>query len=37
VLGASPGFNYPAAIAVSGDSLVIVDINAVLLLHHGAQ
>jgi hypothetical protein len=37
VLGASPGFGSPSAIAVSGDALVIVDGNAVLRLHHGAQ
>ena len=36
-LGAAARFAAPVGIAVSGDSLVITDANAVLLLRHGAQ
>jgi sugar lactone lactonase YvrE len=37
VLGAIPRFAFPAALAVIGDSIVISDNNAILLLRHGAQ
>jgi sugar lactone lactonase YvrE len=37
VLGAAARFAEPNGIAVSGDSLVITDANAVLVLRHGAQ
>jgi len=36
-LGPVPQFSIPQAIARSGDSLVITDANAVLILRHGAQ
>ena len=36
-LGGSPRFAFPAALAIVGDSLVITDTNAVLLLRHGAR
>jgi secreted PhoX family phosphatase len=37
VLGAAPRFAAPRYLAVSGDSLVISDANAILLLHHVIQ
>jgi streptogramin lyase len=36
-LGGSPRLAFPAALAIVGDSLVITDTNAVLLLRHGAR
>jgi hypothetical protein len=33
-LGTSPRFNSPHGLAILGDSLVITDANAVLLLSH---
>ncbi|MEO7731310.1 MAG: hypothetical protein ABIY55_10080, partial [Kofleriaceae bacterium] len=36
-LGGSPQFALPQAIALSGDSLIITDANAVLILRHAAQ
>jgi sugar lactone lactonase YvrE len=37
VLGAIPRFPLPEGLAIAGDSLVIADLNAILLLRHGAQ
>jgi hypothetical protein len=37
VLGTSPRFEQPTSLAVIGDSIVISDNNAILLLRHGAQ
>jgi len=37
VLGATPRFAFPARLTTSGDSIVICDSNAILLLRHGAQ
>jgi NHL repeat len=37
VLGATPRFLFPESVAIVGDSLVISDINAILLLRHGAK
>ncbi|HEX7838276.1 MAG TPA: hypothetical protein VF469_12465 [Kofleriaceae bacterium] len=37
VLGAAPRLAFPQYLAVGGDSLVITDNRAVLLLRHGAQ
>jgi hypothetical protein len=37
VPGASPLFAFPGSLAISGDSLVISDTNAILLLRHGAR
>jgi DNA-binding beta-propeller fold protein YncE len=37
LLGATPQFGFPSYLAISGDSLVISDANAILLLHHGAR
>jgi hypothetical protein len=37
VLGATPRFSFPTGLAVVGDSLVVTDANAVLLLRHGAR
>ncbi|HEX7841348.1 MAG TPA: hypothetical protein VF469_27910 [Kofleriaceae bacterium] len=37
VLGASPRLAAPQGLAIVGDSLVISDANAILLLRHGAQ
>ncbi|HWO23675.1 MAG TPA: hypothetical protein VNO30_33265 [Kofleriaceae bacterium] len=36
VLGTTPGFGFLTSLAVIGDSLVINDTNAILLLRHGA-
>jgi len=36
-LGTSPGFSYPKRVAIAGDSLVITDSNAVLVLEHALQ
>jgi len=36
VLGATPRFASPQGLAIMGDSLVISDANAILLLRHGA-
>ncbi|MBC7976668.1 MAG: hypothetical protein H7138_16970 [Myxococcales bacterium] len=36
-LGTTPRFSTPQAIAISGDSLIITDANAILVLRHGAQ
>jgi len=37
LLGATPRFAFPRGLAIVGDSLVISDANAILLLRHGAQ
>jgi len=37
LLGASPRFSFPGALAVIGDSIVVADGNAVLLLRHGVR
>jgi uncharacterized protein YjiK len=37
LLGATPRFSFPFGLAIAGDSLVISDANAILLLRHGAQ
>ncbi|HEX7837343.1 MAG TPA: NHL repeat-containing protein [Kofleriaceae bacterium] len=37
LLGATPRFASPQNLAIAGDSLVIVDTNAILLLRHRAQ
>jgi hypothetical protein len=36
-LGTTPRFALPEGLAIAGDSLVISDLNAILLLRHGAQ
>jgi sugar lactone lactonase YvrE len=36
-LGTAPRFSAPRAIAISGDSLLIADAHAILILRHGAQ
>ncbi len=36
-LGVPPRFAFPVSLAISGDSIVISDANAILLLRHGAQ
>jgi hypothetical protein len=36
VLGTAPRFAAPRGLAISGDALVVVDANGVLLLHHTA-
>src|SRR5262249_50417160 len=36
-LGATPRFAFPRFLAIVGDSLIISDTNAILLLRHGAQ
>jgi hypothetical protein len=36
-LGATPQFSFPRGLAIVGDSIVVSDANAILLLHHGAQ
>jgi sugar lactone lactonase YvrE len=35
--GETPQFALPGHLAISGDSIVISDANAILLLHHGAH
>jgi sugar lactone lactonase YvrE len=37
VLGSTPRFSHPQFLAIVGDSLVISDANAILLLRHGAR
>jgi hypothetical protein len=37
LLGASPRFALPQGLAIVGDSIVIADINAILLLRHGVR
>jgi len=37
VLGATPRFAFPTSLAIVGDSIVVSDANAILLLRHGAQ
>jgi sugar lactone lactonase YvrE len=37
VLGATPRFTFPQGLVILGDSLVVTDTNAILLLRHGAQ
>lgn len=37
VLGTTPRFAVPRSLAISGDSIVIADTNAILLLRHGAR
>jgi len=37
VLGTIPRFARPEGLAIAGESLVISDLNAILLLRHGAQ
>jgi hypothetical protein len=34
VLGATPRFASPACLVISGDSIVVSDANAILLLRH---
>ncbi|HEX7746545.1 MAG TPA: hypothetical protein VF462_14945, partial [Micromonosporaceae bacterium] len=36
LLGATPGFVFPIDLAIVGDSIVVSDTNAILLLRHGA-
>jgi hypothetical protein len=37
LLGAAPRFSAPISLVVVGDSLVISDLDAILVLRHGAQ
>jgi hypothetical protein len=37
LLGATPRFQAPSCLAILGDSLLINDSNAILLLRHGVQ
>jgi streptogramin lyase len=37
LLGATPRFALPRGLAIAGDSIIIIDTNAILLLRHGAQ
>jgi sugar lactone lactonase YvrE len=37
LLGATPRFALPRSLAIVGDSIVVSDTNAILLLRHGAQ
>jgi sugar lactone lactonase YvrE len=37
LLGAAPRFAFPESLIVVGDSLMISDLNAILVLRHGAQ
>ncbi len=37
LLGATPRFAIPRSLAIVGDSIVVCDTNAILLLRHGAQ
>jgi sugar lactone lactonase YvrE len=37
LLGATPRFAFPQSLAIVGDSIVLSDTNAILLLRHGAQ
>jgi sugar lactone lactonase YvrE len=37
LLGATPRFEFPQSLTVIGDSIVVSDANAILLLRHGAQ
>jgi len=37
VLGTTPRFGFPRHLAISGDSLVVSEPNAILLLRHGAR
>jgi DNA-binding beta-propeller fold protein YncE len=37
VLGATPRFGEPRSLAIVGDSIVLCDTHAILLLRHGAQ
>jgi len=37
ILGVTPRFAFPRNLAIVGDSIVISDANAILLLRHGAQ
>ena len=37
VLGVTPRFAFPLGLAIVADSIVVSDINAILLLRHGAQ
>jgi hypothetical protein len=37
LLGESPRFAFPKYLAIVGDSIVVSDNNAILLLRHGAR
>jgi sugar lactone lactonase YvrE len=37
LLGATPRFAFPRSLAIVGDSIVLSDSDAILLLRHGAQ
>jgi len=37
LLGATPRFSFPRSLAIIGDSIIVSDTNAILLLRHGAQ
>jgi DNA-binding beta-propeller fold protein YncE len=37
VLGTPPRFAFPRSLAIMGDYIVMCDINAILLLRHGAR
>jgi hypothetical protein len=37
LLGGTPRFAFPQYLAIVGDSLVVSDNNAILLLRHGAK
>jgi DNA-binding beta-propeller fold protein YncE len=37
ILGATPRFAFPRSLVIVGDSIVLCDTNAILLLRHGAQ
>jgi DNA-binding beta-propeller fold protein YncE len=37
LLGEAPRFSFPQSLQIVGDSLVVSDANAILLLRHGAQ
>jgi secreted PhoX family phosphatase len=37
LLGVTPRFAFPRSLAIIGDSIVVCDTNAILLLRHGAE
>jgi hypothetical protein len=37
LLGTAPRLAFPGSLVVAGDSLVISDLNAILVFRHGAQ
>ena len=37
LLGATPRFAFPQSLAIVGDSIVVSDANAILVLRHGAR